>query len=234
MEWATKTDVEAGLSLASRLGQYWISFEYSEGSRWLTQFLQNPRAKEYPSARAHALIIQGHILADMEQHTPVRSMIEECLELYRTAGNQQREIDSLLLLARLVDVEKGSVFNQQALDLARSIDDVWREARALGALGGDHRDYKRALAHWDEAITLFRKAGDWRRLASLLSRMANSVAVDGDFRYAQKLLDEAIELNQRLNNKSLRGSILFAKGNMALMRGDYEQARLFSTARDHS
>ena len=191
----------------------------------MNEFLQNLRAKEYPTARAHALIIQGHILADMEQFTPVRSTIEECLEAYRASGNQQGEINSLLLLARITDMETGTVLKQQALGLARSINDVWREARAQDALAWDHRDLKRALAHWEEAITLFRKVGDWRRLASLLSRMANYVLLDGDLEYAQKLLDESIELNRLLNNKSLLGNILFTKGNIALVRGDYELAR---------
>jgi non-specific serine/threonine protein kinase len=225
LEWAAKTDVEAGLSLTSRLGQYWISFEYSEGARWLTQFLQSPQAKEYPNARANALIIQGHILADMEQFVPAHSTIEESLALFRAGGDQQGEIDSLLLLSRIVDVEKRAELSQQALVLARSIGDGWREARALQGLGWDHRDTKRALAYWEEAITLFRKVGDLRRLAGLLSTMANYVLLDGDFEYAQKLLDESIELNQHLNNKSLMGNILFANGNMALMRGDYKQAR---------
>ena len=225
LEWAAKMDVEAGLSLASNLGQYWISFHYNEGVLWLTQFLQNPQAKEYTNMRAKAFIIQGHILADMEQFKPIRSTIEECLEFYRASGNQQGEINSLLLLARIVDAETRTVLNQKALDLARSIDDVWREARALWAIGDDHRDSNHAIAHWEEAIALFRKVGDWRRLAVSLSRLADFVVVDGDFGYAQKMLDEAIELNRLLNNKSLMGNILFAKGNMALIRGNYVLAR---------
>ena len=225
LEWATKTDVEAGLSLASNLGLYWISVDFSEGARWLNEFFQNPRAREYPTARAHALIIQGQILADLEQFVPAYSTIEECLAFYRACGNQQGEIDSLLLLTRIVDVEKRTALNQQALDLAHSIDDVWREARALSALGWDHRDSKRALAYWEESIVLYRQVGDWRRLAVLLSTMANYVLLDGDLEYAQKLLDESIELNQFLNNKALMGNILFTKGNTALVRGDYVLAR---------
>jgi non-specific serine/threonine protein kinase len=226
LEWAAKTDVEAGLSLASRLGQYWISFDYSEGARWLAEFLQNPQAEEYPKARVNALIIQGHILVDMGKFVPAHSAIDECLALYRANADLQGEIDGLLLLARIVGLEERTVLNQQALDLAHSINDVWREARALQSLGWDHRYSTRGLVYWEEAVGFLRKAGDWRRLAKLLSAMANSVMLDGNFGYAQELLDESVELNRHLQNKSLTGDNLFTNGYMAFMRKDYEQARV--------
>jgi predicted ATPase/DNA-binding XRE family transcriptional regulator len=225
LAWAVKTDVEAGLYVASNLGQFWISFQLNEGVHWLTEFLQNPISENYPQARAKATIIQRHVLADMEKYLPDYGAIEECLRFYRASGDQQGEIDSLLLLSRLVVGDRSSELIWQALTLARSIGDKWREARALGAHDWAHTDHKQALDSWKEAIALYRQVGDLRRLAVQQDITATYLVLDGDYESAKRLLEEASEINQLLNNKSITADILFTSGNMALMQGDYDQAR---------
>ena len=42
MEHAVRTDVEAGLYIASQLQNFWESFDNHEGARWLAALLQKP------------------------------------------------------------------------------------------------------------------------------------------------------------------------------------------------
>ena len=223
---AVETDVEAGLYVASNLGQFWISFQLDEGVHWLTEFLQNPNSENYPKAKAKATIIRGHILADMEIYLPDYSAIENCVKFYQALGDQQGEIDSLLLLSRLVVGNRNSELRRQALTLARSIGDTWREARTLGSMDWNRADHQQALTYWKEAIALYRQVGDLRRVAVQHDILATYLVLDGDYGSAKKLLEEASEINQLLNNKSIAADILLTRGTMALMQGDYDLARI--------
>jgi predicted ATPase len=59
LEWADKTNVEAGLYLASRLVVFWELFDIREGEHWLEGLIQKPDSKDYPHARAKALRALG-------------------------------------------------------------------------------------------------------------------------------------------------------------------------------
>src|SRR6266498_136200 len=226
LRWATDTNLEAGLYLSSRLHHFWENFDMREGIYWLTEFLQHTESKAYPLARAKALLVQGRILAETQQFTRARVAAQECLSLFRACGDQQGEIDSLLLLAEVgfVSDEQKEIF-QQALALAQSIGDIWRQAYAIMGLGWSYSGEER-FAHWEQAITLSRQSGDWGLLVDLLSTLGNFAMLNGDFELAQKRLDEAARLNDQLKNKRVQsGLLLSAYGRMAMIQGDYNQAR---------
>jgi len=228
LEYAARTDVEAGLYLAGRLRNYWENFDISEGARWLAEFLQMPESKEYPLARAKALYAQGWNLWWLQRFDEARSAAEECLALYRAVRDPYGEVDGLNLLGGTSeDAEKRAEYCRQALALARSLGDVMRQTTALNMLGWDHRDFKRAFAYWEEAITLYRQIGGWRYLASVLSMLGYFLVLEGEIESAQKYLDESNLLYQRLNTKRGKGLLLTAYGQIALLHSDYEGARAY-------
>ena len=230
LEQASRSDLEAGLSLSARLIEYWIHFDLRAGLRWSTEFIQNPESQTFPHARAKASITQGNILWNMQQFKAVRSIAEESLAIFRSYGDQQGEYDALMLMGSAAQfvggMEQRTKFFQQALALARSMGDVLRQAIALSMLGWDQRDPRLGRERWQEASVLLRQAGSWRYLAQTLGILGFTVLSNGNLESAQEFLDEAYEVNQQINNTEIE-FVLTGKGILCMLRGEYEPARLF-------
>jgi predicted ATPase/DNA-binding XRE family transcriptional regulator/Tfp pilus assembly protein PilF len=230
LEHASRTDLEAGLSISARLMDYWVVCDLREGLRWSTEFILNPESQMFPLARAKVLITQGYILWSMQQFDAVRSIAEECLAIFRSCGDQQGEYDALILMGNMrqfaAGIEQRAEFTRHALALARSMGDILRQAFALYMLGWDQRDPQQGREQLEEAIVLFRQAGDWRFLAQTLGVLGLSVLSNGDLESAQKYLDEAYEVNKQSNNRAME-FVLTGKGILCMLRGEYGQARAF-------
>ncbi len=223
-------DLEAGLSISAKLVDYWVASDYREGLRWSTEFIQNPASQNLPLARAKALITQGWLLWSMQQFEAIRSITQECLAVFRSYGDQIGEYDALILMGNMQhyagDIEQRAEFARQALALARSRDDGVRQAFALFILGWDQRDHQRAHKYLEEAVVLFRQAGDWRFLAQALGVLGLTVLSNGDLASAEMFLDEAYEVNQRTNRSAME-YVLTGKAILCILRGEYGQARLY-------
>jgi len=226
--WAGKTfDVETGLYILGRLDRFWDSFDMREGSSWLGEFLRKPESKAFPVARAKALCTQGWLLQWMQLSSEARSAAQECLDIYRACGDKEGEVESLILLGFISEAPKSLELSLQALALARSLGDTWRQAKAFAFLGWtDSYDFKSRVGHWEKAIDLFRKTDDVRFLAGQLATLGYFFALNGDIESAQKCLDESTLLQQQLDAKNFTSkNVTGGYAQIALIRGDYEQAR---------
>jgi tetratricopeptide (TPR) repeat protein len=122
-------------------------------------------------------------------------------------------------------MDKRNVFLFQALELARSLGDIPREASMLDGLGWDHRDPERSRQYWDEALTLYRQIGDWRNLEFLLGIYADTLLADGEVEAAHQLIKEALAVNERIQDKRNLEFVFVAKSREALMNGEFARAR---------
>jgi tetratricopeptide (TPR) repeat protein len=231
LEHASGLDLEAGLYLSGGLLAYWYSFDAREGLSWTTKLIQSPGSQSFPHARAKAMLTQGNILWNMQQFDAARSVTEECLEVFRACGDRQGEYDSLMSLGRVLQflegMEQRTDYHRQALALAQSMGDLWRQADALSMLGWDQRDPRKGRAYWEEAIALLRQTGDRSSLAQTLGILGFTVLSNGELESAETLLEEAYELNQQVNDMQGFEFILTGKSQLCLLRGDYGQARAF-------
>lgn len=233
LEQASKTDIEAGLYLSGSLQALWESFDLREGARWLTEFIQKAESKDYPRARAKALLTQAWFLLWFQQFAQAEAAGQECLALFRACADRQGEVDALLVLSHAWVDEEGPTaaleYHQQALTLARSLGDKWRQAKILTLPvmypGSGHRDYQHTWASGEEALSLFREVGDWHELTDLLGLMGWFHVLAGDIDLAQKYLEEATRLEALSSHTMIWENAKTAKSMIALMRGDYEQAR---------
>ena len=229
LEWALNTNPEAGMLLSANLGRrFWDNFDGREGLRWLTKFLQMQELDAQPKGRAKALYIQAGLLKALGKLDLARAAVEESLALCRAHNDQLGEIDALLLLGDLLghqEILDGTEEIHEALAQARSIGDVWRQARGLGELGWVQPDFQRALASWEEAARLFRQVGDWHNLIVYLGILAHSLISNDEIASARKYLEEASELAQHLKGKSEMVHVLTAYGRIAFIEGDFEGAR---------
>ena len=227
LTWADKTDVEAGLYISSRFGRFWESFDIREENDWLSTFLQKPESHAYPGARAMALYTHLGVLNYLNQRDTWRSTADECLELCRALGNQSIEMDIVLMRAGNISsaTQRGELF-QKAIKLAQTSGDIWRQARTLHQVGWNCGDDER-LAYWKRAVPLFRQAGDLRSLAELLSNTGYFALLNTDLELAQKSLDEATVLNDRLKDKLIKAEIVSAYAQLATITGEYDQAHIY-------
>jgi predicted ATPase/DNA-binding XRE family transcriptional regulator len=228
LEWAGKTNVEAGLYISGRLWRYWEYVDLREGERWLRKFLQMPDSCNQPHARAQALYAYGIILYFTEQYALLEKTAEECLALFRAIGDQHGEIDALILLSRFRSATNKLGYMellQQALILSESLGDVWRQAYAVGQLAwGVRDDYQQRISYIKEAVSLFRKAGDLGLLEDYLGVLGNFEVLHGDISSAQEHLDEAMQLSQ---NPHRKGDMTFLAplGRVESIKGNFEKAR---------
>lgn len=228
LEHALWTNAEAGLLLSARLLGFWRYFDLKEGLQWITQFVQLPEAANFPEARTDARLAQGSLLWNMQQFEASREIIEECLTFNREHGRRAGEYFALQLLGGTAQFLEGMdqkvALQTRALAIAREMGDAWREAYALSNLGWDQRDPHLARQRWEQAITLLRQAGDWRKLAETLGIMGFTVLSNGGIDEADRYLEEAYEINRQINNREME-FVLTGKGTLALLKGDYARAR---------
>jgi predicted ATPase/DNA-binding XRE family transcriptional regulator/predicted translin family RNA/ssDNA-binding protein len=226
LEWADKTDVEAGLYLSGRLYTFWEDLAVREGASWLNKFIEKSASQAYPLARAKALLTQGWLLQRLQQFPLAHSAAQECLKLFKFCNDKYGEIDALGLLAATLDSTQAKILLNQALSLAQALNDRWRQADITGKMSWFDNEYQLRRSYREEAIKLFRELGDWHSLALYLAHLADQEMLNGDLDSAQKSLAEAMKLNKRLNNKALQGEFLSYIGRMAFIREDYERARI--------
>jgi non-specific serine/threonine protein kinase len=228
LHWAQKTDVEAGLLLSSRLLRYWESSNLREGTRWLESFLSKEEANGIPHAKAYALHAYGSLLIWLQEFDKAHSIAQECLTLFQTMNDLEGAVDALILFGNVFmfryDPADAEKFGEQALALALSLDDPWREATALYYLGWATRNYERMFSRWEKAASLFRKVGDQVSLANVLGWLGQFRVLNGDLELAETYLDEAMVLWQSNKRANIWDNTRLVRSQILLVRGNYEQA----------
>jgi tetratricopeptide (TPR) repeat protein len=223
LQWADKTDVEAGLFLSGHLKVFWENLDVQEGLHWLEMLTQKPESEIYPLPRARALYTLARLLGMHRRLVDGRVMAQKCLDLYRVCGDKPGEVDALLLLADIEDPSRAGEFCQQGLTLARLINDKWRTALALYSSGYGQSD---RFAYIEEALRLFQEVGDFRYTAECMVELGRLEMLNNNIEVAQKLLDAANTLFQQLNMKSGTSYMLQAYARIAAIKGDYETASM--------
>jgi len=230
LNWANKTDLEAGLYMSGRLIQYWESLNMREGMHWCEIFLNKSSPREFPLARGYALLTYGYLLAWRQNFAQARGATQESLRLFRAAKYLKGEADALILMGSIEqfydDIKASHRVLTRALKIAETLNDTWREANIYYSMGWDHSDYKRKFVYWEKSIDLFRKAGDQIALANLLGLTGQFRVLNGDLELAEKYLNEAMQLwkiNQKANTWD---NPKMAKSLIASTQGRYEEARV--------
>jgi len=228
LHWTDRTDTETGLVLSSRLMRYWESCNLPEGRQWLETFLRKEDVTDFPLAKAYAVHTQAWLLTWLQDFDQAYAMAEECLVAFRAAGDRQSEVDALLLVANILqfkyELDTAQKIGIQALALARSLGDPWREANALFYLGWDTRDYERMFNNLGKAISLYRKVGDQVSLANTLGVMGQFRVFHGDLELGETYIDEAMQLWQANKRANIWENPKIVKSLILSMRGEYEQA----------
>jgi non-specific serine/threonine protein kinase len=226
LEWAEKTDIEAGLYLSGRLHVFWEDFDIREGTRWLAVFLEKPESKLNPVARAKALLAYGWLMQWLERFDVGRSCAQEGLKIYTTCGDRRGEADAIGLLAITLDMDEAMPLLDRALVIAQTLGDPEQQARILLARLWHNIGLEQGKSYLKEAVALLREVGHLQRLGLTLNWLAQYELWSGNLESAESWLAEAAQVNEKLNSARLAEQNSARYGQLEYLKGNFQRARV--------
>ncbi len=158
-----------------------------------------------PPASLYRLRGQAYeTLGDFER---ARLDCETTLQMTREAGERHAEWQALMHLGFLWaqrDYARAGNYFQQALALARRMDDPLTLAHSLNRLGNWHVNIEQpreALQYHQEVLTLFQQAHDPRGIAQTYDLLGMTTTLGGDLLQATIYYQKAVALFQQLDDR---------------------------------
>lgn len=169
-------------------------------------------------------LLRGHI-------SEARRLLAQCLEMSAEADSSLRgaalDADGVLAFAQ-GDFVVARQRHEEALDIARRVDDLGLEARALinlGAVADEQGLPDQAANYLEAALNASRSLGDKRTIAVVLANLGQVAISLADYARAAKLLNESVLAFRELADPRSEAAILANLGLMSLMAGDAAAAR---------
>ncbi len=229
-------DSEQGLRLAAALWHFWVIHDrVPEGRRWLEGLLALPTSTISPLVRAKALAAAGDLAERQCDYAVARQWCQEALGLARAHGDAATITAALRGLANIAtaagDYEHAQAWLFESLSLARQHGDAWATALAILRLGRQP-DAELQAARFEEALGLFRQAGDSRYILVTLADLGwcRLWQLDRESE-AQALFAEALVLAKRLGYRWWIAWCLMGLAILLGRQGQLERsARFFGAA----
>src|SRR3989344_1269042 len=144
---------------------------------------------------------------------------------YRTIDGEKGILyaEKCLELAKKIDYRKAILYYDKALVIAKRIGNRKIQAQLLGNKGVIYFETEQYVKQQEvnqQALAIFRELGDENNEAWILSNQGDSYAQTGDFPKGIEYHRNAIEIYDRLNNQSYKSTCLLSIGTFY-----YEQAK---------
>lgn len=208
-----------------------IKGEYERGQTYLDQSMALFQEVEDLFGIA-AIFNDRGIFANQRGHfAEAKVNLQECLALMRRIGNQRTIAISLCNLG-LVAVNQGeyaeaNTLFQEALKITRDTGDRNILPTVLNriAFGQAHQgDFGQAQAYFEECVAVCRELNNQTVLAQPLAGLASLAGSNGKFDEAHQYAEEALGVAKNVG-AWIHSAVLFAKGNILSLQGDYAAAR---------
>jgi predicted ATPase/DNA-binding SARP family transcriptional activator len=227
--------LNAAGGLAARQGEYATAREFYQQSRLIARDMGNRQAI------AASLSNEAEIARLQSDYAGARALLEESLVLLRELGRDRlgrdtgmgsalQKLGNLHLLQS--DYAAARPLFAESLEICREQGDRRGIAFALHSLGGvDYRlgDLRAAQARFEESLSLFRELEDRFGAAISLGNLANIAkdlaTVQEEFLYAEGLYKQTMALFEELEAKPGIAQTLQQLGEVAALRGDYEESQ---------
>jgi predicted ATPase/DNA-binding CsgD family transcriptional regulator len=221
---------EWALRLSAALTLFWrIRGHFEEGRELLAAALaSSDRAPD--GLKAKAQWGEGFLcLLAGDPYGCVESL-EQSFAGFAALEDRAGQARSLLLLgnARQQQDDGGALeLLRRSAELAREAGDSWCLAHALGCLGFEHLKHSGseiARPLFDESLRVAEQAGDKQGRRWGLLGLGALAGHEGDYREAERLLRQGIELVDELREDYLKAGALRDLGQVALGQGRYADA----------
>ncbi|MGB8644480.1 MAG: response regulator [Anaerolineae bacterium] len=164
----------------------------------------------------------------MGNHLPAQEFAEQALAIHRELDNRLGIAQTLRVLGIVAidigKIDQGRAYAQVALELFSELNDPSGEANIHNMLAISERDLTRARVHWEQALTLFRAAGNRSGEAMLLSNLSVGHMLLGLFHQAKTYAEQAVVGARELQ---IVGSLIYYLNNLAgayMALGEYDLA----------
>jgi predicted ATPase/DNA-binding CsgD family transcriptional regulator len=240
LRWSLGDNVEHGLRLATALGlgRYWLRWRhYSEGRDTLRRLLARYPRRDV--LRANALTSLARILDTIGEVSEASTVLEEAVEIARTAGDRVALMHSIRAAGLLVGRRGGHVqaisLYQEALELARELGDDREIAGLLNCLATSFfwLDQPAAARQWlREGLPLARLVGNPSLLCATVGTAGELARREGSLDEAVDLYRESAHLALELGNEDMLAEALVCMGHVEVTMGRPEVALVLAGAAD--
>jgi len=205
------------LELATAMTEYWDRYVH-EGARWLRDALALPREDVPLGLQAAALGAYARFLSLPRTFDRAEVAAHESIELARSSGDVAQCAASMTTLAAglmmVGRAEDGYRYATEAERLACEARDEPKHAIALEIKALTAPAFAEALELGEQAAAEHRRAGAYRRLATLQSSLTYNALVHGDVAAAERLTPEALRLAEMIGDSFV---VCMAQGNLGLV-----------------
>lgn len=209
LNWALRTDSEAGLRILTEPWRFWEQGYIQEGDYWLTQLLTNA-IEIGPDLRAKALYVQGRFnLFFLQKIERAKVLVAESLELYEISKNKKGIAQCLVLQGWEAGVNGGPLF-YRSLEIFKSIGDQLGVAEVLYQLGIlEYRDdLSQAMAYLEESESLFYELGHSSMIIETLAARGMIAIHQESYNQARLFFEESLELQERLKLRRTASTLI--------------------------
>jgi predicted ATPase/DNA-binding CsgD family transcriptional regulator len=194
------------LEYSQRAGEKAQAF-YAPGTA-LEQFTRALKAAQYLAVSPSPLYrARGQAYETLGEFDMAQADFEHVLSSAHAEHDNQLEWQALIDLGFLWagrDYQRTGDYFQQALDLARQMDDPTSLAHSLNRLGNWYAnmgDLKAALHHHQQALDIFQESGDRSGLAETLDLLGTATQINGDLVQGSTHYLQAVELFHELDDR---------------------------------
>jgi tetratricopeptide (TPR) repeat protein len=201
LAWSMQNAAGVGLRLAGALGNFWaLRGYYREGRAWLDQALSKAGERGLGADRALAKALSWGGMGPLTGEAI--TSVERSVALWRTLGDPRGLAHTLRMLAWWLhrsDPARACQVVQESIALYRQIGDQFGVCLALSCdalIAFEKRDLGRARSRCDEGLPLARRVGALLSMTYFLNGLAQSSYLEGDYRQAETLWQESLELGR--------------------------------------
>jgi predicted ATPase/DNA-binding SARP family transcriptional activator len=211
---------ELGIRLASALGIH-AGGLHSEIRGWLEATLKAASNAE-PPLRAKALLALGLIIGG----GPVPAEhLHEALRLFRAESDAHGAAQALIALS--IDTDQAgerdlaAQLAGEALELARTTEDEWLIASALGAqVLGSPESFRQTRHFGEQGLAMLRRSGDRIQLSIALGNFGFAAMAAGDYGAAAPALEEAVAIAEEVEDARVLPFSTVNRGLLHVLQGE--------------
>ena len=233
MDWRElpRGEPEKALRLGAAVWRYWLIVGHlGLGRRLLNELLQSPGVATSTS-RPKAIYGSSVLAFAQGDYEDARRGVEECLTLFRAAGDEERLAACLGMLGNIAgeraQFEEAQAHHEEALEIYRRDHNrrgIATQLNNLGLVEWRRGDLDAARNLFNQASRELRELGDVNSLASALGNLGNIANAQGDFVAARSYLREGLHVIEGLGAKRLALALIEICSDLANLLGDPSRA----------
>ncbi|HLK57180.1 MAG TPA: tetratricopeptide repeat protein, partial [Chthonomonadaceae bacterium] len=223
---------EAGLYLASRLGDYWWIRGYMrEGRTFLDAALEHPGGRNATAVRAQAMGITGVLASYQADYVSAERSLQASVALQRSLGDKRQVA---IVLGNLGSVyrdmgryDESIACLEESLALCRETNLIPNAAITLTNLGGtifQKGDYALARQRYEEGVALRRQLGNPRGVAIAQCGLGQVLMHIGELEEALNCFKEAETVFREMNDRGNLAITLHSIACLLMERKEFRAA----------